>query len=198
MKGDQVLSSWSASECPSTNRSYGQDLPGQHDRSWSSPQDVIQMPRTHGRNQGSCTLNARTQDSPGSGLHSQRSKFGRYTIASEGSRHVVLSPVHTTRALTLDTDNPGLTGVYGPSRVQTEHSCPKICNASSLSSSRVRGILIYPYWSLQPWFQGVQKLSPAHYILPPPHLCVQPYHPGIVETFVNREVQLRAVVFDCA
>ena len=64
-------------------------------------------------------------------------------------------------------------------------------------ASRSSGILIYPYWPLQPWFQGVQQLSPAYYILPSPHLCVRPHHPGIVESFVNREVQLRAVVFDC-
>ncbi len=43
---------------------------GQYGRGWSSPQDVIQVSRTHDRNQGSCTLTARTQDSPGGGLHS--------------------------------------------------------------------------------------------------------------------------------
>ena len=32
--------------------------------------------------------------------------------------------------------------------------------------------------------------------LPPPHLCVRPHHPVIFEPFINREVQLRAVVFD--
>jgi hypothetical protein len=62
--------------------------------------------------------------------------------------------------------------------------------------SRTRGILIYPYWSLQPWFQGVAQISTVHDILPPTHLCVRPHHPVIVEVFVNREVQLRAVVFD--
>ena len=63
--------------------------------------------------------------------------------------------------------------------------------------SRSRGILIYPYWPRQPWFQGVYQLSTTHYILPPPHLCVRPHHPGIVEPFVNREVELWAMVFDC-
>ena len=59
------------------------------------------MPRTDDRDQGPCTLTARTQDSPGGGLHSQCSKFGRCDIASEGSRHVVLAAVHTTGALAL-------------------------------------------------------------------------------------------------
>ena len=36
-KGAQVLSLQPASECRSTKRSYGQALPGQHVRSWSSP-----------------------------------------------------------------------------------------------------------------------------------------------------------------
>jgi hypothetical protein len=48
------------------------------------------------------------------------------------------------------------------------------------------------------WFQEVQRLSAFHFRLPPPRLCVRSHHPGIVEPFVNREVQLRAVVFDCA
>ena len=64
--------------------------------------------------------------------------------------------------------------------------------------SRARGILVYPFWPRQAWFQGVQQLSSEHYLLPPPHLCVRPHHPDIVEPFVNREVRLRAVVFDCA
>ena len=64
--------------------------------------------------------------------------------------------------------------------------------------SRARGTLIYPFCPLQPWFQRVYRISTTHYILPPPHLCVRPHHPVIVEPFVNREVQLRAVVFDCA
>jgi hypothetical protein len=53
-------------------------------------------------------------------------------------------------------------------------------------------------WPLQSWFQEVQRLSAFHFRLPPPRLCVRSHHPGIVEPFVNREVQLRAVVFDCA
>ncbi len=40
----------------------------------------------------------------------------------------------------------------------------------------------------------MQRLSAFHYRLTPPHLCVRSHHPGIVEPFVNREVQLRAVV----
>ena len=43
---------------------------GQYGRGWNSPTDVIQVTRTHGRNQGSRTLTVRTQDSPGGGLHS--------------------------------------------------------------------------------------------------------------------------------
>jgi hypothetical protein len=58
--------------------------------------------------------------------------------------------------------------------------------------------VIYPYWTLQSWFQEVQRLSAFHFRLPPSRLCVRSHHPGIVEPFVNREVQLRAVVFDCA
>jgi hypothetical protein len=52
--------------------------------------------------------------------------------------------------------------------------------------------------TLQFQFQEVQRLSAFHFRLPPPRLCVRSHHPGIVEPFVNREVQLRAVVFDCA
>jgi hypothetical protein len=66
--------------------------------------------------------------------------------------------------------------------------------SAKLRTSRSKGILIYPYWPLQPWFQEVQRLSSFHFRLPPPHLCVRSHHPGIVEPFVNREVQLRAVV----
>jgi hypothetical protein len=43
----------------------------------------------------------------------------------------------------------------------------------------------------------VQRLSSLHFSLPPPRLCVRSHHPGLVEPFVNREVRLRAVVFDC-
>jgi hypothetical protein len=68
----------------------------------------------------------------------------------------------------------------------------------NLRASRVKGILIYPYWPLQPWFQEVQQLSVAHFLLSPQRLYVRPHHFGMVEPFVNREVQLRAVVFDCA
>jgi hypothetical protein len=67
-----------------------------------------------------------------------------------------------------------------------------------LRASRAKGILIYPYWPLQSWFQEVHRLSAFHFRLPPPHLCVRPHHPGTVEPFVNRQVQLRAAVFDCA
>ena len=70
-KRAQGLSSRFASECRINVRSYGQALPGQYDRGWSSQEDIIQKPRTHGRNQGPCTLVTRTQDSPGVGLHSQ-------------------------------------------------------------------------------------------------------------------------------
>jgi hypothetical protein len=76
------------------------------------------------------------------------------------------------------------------------HLLPQVLE--KLRASRSKGILIYPYWPLQPWFQEVQRLSASHFRLPPPHLCVRSHHPGIVEPFVNREVQLRAVVFDCA
>jgi hypothetical protein len=62
-----------------------------------------------------------------------------------------------------------------------------------LRASRAKGILIHPYWPLQPWFQEVQQLSAAHFLLPPPHLCVRSHNPGMVEPFVNREVQLRTV-----
>ncbi len=75
------------------------------------------------------------------------------------------------------------------------HLLPQVLE--KLRASRAKGILIYPYWPLQSWFQEVQRLSAFHFRLPPPHLCVRPHHPAIVEPFVNREVQLRAVVFDC-
>ena len=76
------------------------------------------------------------------------------------------------------------------------HLLPQVLE--KLRTSRTRGILVYPYWPLQPWFQEVQRLSAVHFRLPPPHLCVRSHHPGMVEPFVNREVQLRTVVFDCA
>jgi hypothetical protein len=94
----------------------------------------IQVSRTHVRNQGSCTLTARTQDSPGGVLHSQRSKFGRCSIASEGARHVVLEAVHATRALVPGRGDPGYAGVHGPVFLQTKHSRSTIRNVSSLSS----------------------------------------------------------------
>ena len=134
-KGAQGLSSRFASECRSITRSYRQDLSGQYDRGWSSPQDVIQVPRTHDRNQGSCTLTARTQDSPGGGLHSQRS-IGRCAIASEGARHVVLAAVHATRDLVPGRGDPEHAGVHGPVCLQSKLSRSKIRNASSLSSHR--------------------------------------------------------------
>ena len=76
------------------------------------------------------------------------------------------------------------------------HLLPQVLQ--KLRASRARGILVYTYWPLQSWFQDVQRLSAVHFRLPPPHLCVRLHHPGMVEPFVNREVQLRAVVFDCA
>ena len=76
------------------------------------------------------------------------------------------------------------------------HLLPQVLE--KLRVSRARGILVYPYWPLQPWFQEVQRLSALHFSLPPPRHCVRSHHPGLVEPFVNREVRLRAVVFDCA
>jgi hypothetical protein len=56
---------------------------------------------------------------------------------------------------------------------------------------------IYPFWSRQSWFQEVHQLSVAHLFLPPPQLFVRSYHPVMVESFVNRKVELWTVVFDC-
>jgi hypothetical protein len=67
-----------------------------------------------------------------------------------------------------------------------------------LRTSRGKGILINPYWPLQPWFQEVQQLLATHFLLLPPRLSVRPHHPGMVESFVNREVQLRAVSVEVA
>jgi hypothetical protein len=94
-------------------------------------------------------------------------------------------------ALLLDWSSPVTLWVNPP-----WHLLPQVL--VKLRASRAKGILIYPYWPLQPWFQEVQQLSAAHFLLPPPRLCVRPHHPGMVEPFVNREVQLRAVVFDRA
>ncbi len=71
------------------------------------------------------------------------------------------------------------------------HLLPQVLE--KLRTSRAKGILIYPYWPLQSWFQEVHRLSSFHFRLPPPRLSVRSHHPGIVEPFVNREVQLRAV-----
>ncbi len=114
--------------------------------------------------------------------------------------------------------------------MQTEHSCPKIRNASSLSSQcsiqrlaprLVAGVHTVAQPALASLAASFGESSsvkvkryanlpllappapvsrsaaafncPLHCILPPPHVCVRPHHPGIVEPFVNREVQLRAV-----
>ena len=75
-KGAQGGSSRIEPKCRFTPRSHGQVLSRQHDSRWSSPEDVIQVPRTDDRDQGSRTLVSRKQDSLGGGLHSQRGKFG--------------------------------------------------------------------------------------------------------------------------
>jgi hypothetical protein len=49
------------------------------------------------------------------------------------------------------------------------HLLPQVLE--KLRASRARGILVYPYWPLQPWFQEVQRLSAFHFSLPPPRLC---------------------------
>ena len=109
-------------ECRITPRSHRKDLSGQHDSRWNSPQDVIQEPRTDVRDQGPRALVSRKQDSPGRGLHSQQSKFGRCAFVSKRSRHVVLASVHVTTALALGRVDFGLTGLHRPICLQTEHS----------------------------------------------------------------------------
>jgi hypothetical protein len=145
-----------------------------------------------------------------------------------GPRYVVLAEAHKTRALALGRVDVGFTGLHRPLRLEAERSRSKICHSAQLSAQcslqrldpllvAVRPALaepamasttssfgktsssdIYPFWPLQSWFQEVQQLSAAHFLLPPPQLCVRPNNPGMVETFVNRAVQLLAVVFDCA
>jgi hypothetical protein len=110
---------------------------------------------------------------------------------------VVLAAAHATRAhsavfngLFLDW-SPPVTFWINPSC----HLLPQVLE--KLRASRTRGILVYPYWSLQPWFQEVQRLSAVFFPLPSPHLSVRSHHPDMVEPFVNREVQrLRLCVKD--
>ena len=59
-----------------------------------------------------------------------------------------------------------------------------------------RGVLIYPLWHLQRWFEDVSSLPGVHLKLPPPRFSVVAHHPGRVDPLCNHAVQLRAVVFD--
>ncbi len=128
------MSARPASECQSPARPHGQALPGQPDRLWSAAQNVIQVPSSHGRDQGPRTLAPRKQDSPRRGLHSERSKLGRCAIASTGSRHVVLATAYATRALALGRVDIGLASLHRSLRLQAECSGSKIRHSASLSS----------------------------------------------------------------
>jgi hypothetical protein len=57
------------------------------------------------------------------------------------------------------------------------------------------GVLIYPLWPLQPWFELAASLPGLHFSLPPPRFSVLAHHPGTVEPFTNHAVALRVVVF---
>ena len=70
-QGTQGVSPRLASECRGPARPHGQALPGQPVRLWSAAQNVIQVPITHGRDQGPCTLPPRKQDPSRRGLHSK-------------------------------------------------------------------------------------------------------------------------------
>jgi hypothetical protein len=93
-KGVKGVLSRLAPECRNPARTLGQALPGQYGHRRGATQDVIQVPCTHVRNQGPCIMAPRTQDLVRGCLHSQRGKFGRCSIAPEGSRHVVTNATH--------------------------------------------------------------------------------------------------------
>jgi hypothetical protein len=80
------------------------------------------------------TKTSRTQDPPRSGLHSERSKFSGCSIASTGSRYVVLPPAHAARTLTFGRVNIGIASLHRPLCLKTERGCSKICHTSALSS----------------------------------------------------------------
>ena len=123
-----------ASECRSPARPYGQPLPGQPGRLWSVAQNVIQVPSTHGRDQGPRTLTPRKQDPSRRGLHSKRSKLGRCAIAPTGPRHVVLAAARAARAFGPGRVDIGLAGLHRSLHLQAERSGSKICHSAPLSS----------------------------------------------------------------
>jgi hypothetical protein len=100
----------------------------------SAAQNVIQMPSSHDRDQGPRTLAPRKQDSTRRGLHSERSKPGRCTIAPTGPRYVVLAAAYAARAPALGRVDIGLTSLHRSLRLQAECSGSKIRHSASLSS----------------------------------------------------------------
>lgn len=60
------------------------------------------------------------------------------------------------------------------------------------------GILLYPRWPLQPWWEQVRALPGFHFRLPPTRYIVHPHHRGRakVEPLVNHSLVLYAVILD--
>jgi hypothetical protein len=227
-KGAQGCSPRPASESRRHSRPHGQAVPRQYGGCGRPSQDVFKVPSSNGRDQGARPLASRTQGPSRRVLHladapsRQRGldmwslhlptqqellRLVESTLGSQvctdpfACRQSAVAPRFATplhcrhsaafNGLLLDWSQPVTLWLHPP-----WHLLPQVLE--KLRASRARGILVYPFWPLQPWFQDVQRLSALHFSLPPPRLCVRSHHPGLVEPFVNREVRLWAVVFDCA
>jgi hypothetical protein len=58
------------------------------------------------------------------------------------------------------------------------------------------GILIYPVWPLQPWWEQLSSLPGLHFRLPPARVVVVPHHSSKhkVEPLINHSIMLRVVL----
>ncbi len=161
------------------------------------------------------------------GLHSQRNKLGRCVITSTGPRHVVLAAAYTTRALAPGRVDIGLAGLHRSFRLQTERSGSKICHSSPLSTRLAPRLVVTHHALTEPAMastasslgktSSVKVKRYSHlpllatstmvsrsaevFSLPLPPTAsasLRQIAPPRHRPFVNREVQLRGVVFDCA
>ena len=65
-----------------------------------------------------------------------------------------------------------------------------------IRQEQASGVLVIPWWPTRPWWSAACQLRAQWVCLPPPHACVRPLVPGVVEPFANRAVRLWALVFD--
>jgi hypothetical protein len=161
---------------------HGQALPRQHGSCWCPSQDVFKVTSFNDRDQGTRPLASRTQDPPQRGLHSDRSKFGGYSIAPTGPRYVVLAPANTARALRLVESTLGSQVCKDPfacrqSAVAPRFATPLHCrhsvafNGLILDWSQPATLWFNPPWHLLPQVLEKLRASRARGIL------VYPYWP---------------------